>query len=187
MENANYNPAFVPTVVRSGALSTDPFVLIDVGCGMGIDPLWRLFEPSLHAYGFDPQVSETERLRREERNPDVHYHAALVGLPADAEFNKRRTEENGRWSAYFHPMARSSGMVAAERAMEAGERSLAELNSWTREELTTEKLALSDFARQQGLRAIDFIKTDTDGSDLEVLHTAIDLVKETEILGFMVE
>lgn len=187
MDNANYNPAFVPEVVRSGALADDPFVLIDVGCGLGIDPLWRLFEPYLQACGIDPQLSEIERLQREERNPDVHYHAALVGLPDDDEFHKRRADDARRWSAYFHPLARSSGFLATERAKEAGGRSLADLNTWTEEELATEKLTLADFIREQGLRNVDFVKTDTDGSDLEVLLSAVDVVKETGILGFMVE
>src|SRR5438477_13083365 len=100
MDNANYRPVLVPEVVRSGVLADDPFVLIDVGCGMGIDPLWRLFEPHLHGYGLDPQLSEIERLKREERNPDVHYHAALVGLPEDDDYHRRREDDNQRWSAY---------------------------------------------------------------------------------------
>jgi FkbM family methyltransferase len=187
MDNANNNPALVPEVVRSGALTSDPFVLIDVGCGLGIDSLWRRFEPNIHAYGLDPQLSEIERLQREERNVHVHYRAALVGLPNDDEFHKRRAEDARRWSAYFHPLARSSGFLATERATEAGRRSLVELNTWTREELTTEKVTLSDFIREEGLRNVDFVKTDTDGSDLEVLLSAMDVVKETGILGFMVE
>ena len=64
---------------------------------------------------------------------------------------------------------------------------LAELNTWTTEGLTTDKLTLSDFVRQQGLRNVDFVKTDTDGSDLEVSRPPRGVVKETGILGFMVE
>jgi len=187
MDNANYNPALVPEIVKSGALDDDPFVLIDVGCGLGVDPLWRVFEPNLRAHGIDPQIAEIERLGREERNPHVHYHAALVGLPDDDEFRKRRVDDARRWSAYFHPLARSSGFLATERAKEAGRRSLEELNTWTTEELTTDKVKVGDFVRQQGLRSIDFVKTDTDGSDLEVLLSTVDVIKETGILGFMVE
>jgi FkbM family methyltransferase len=187
MDNANYQPALVPEVVRSGVIADNPFVLIDVGCGLGIDTLWRLFEPNLHAYGIDPQISEVERLRREERNPEVHYHAALVGLPEGDDYHRRRADDNREWSAYFHPLARSSGFLATERATSAGQRSLSDLNTWTMEELTTEKVTLAQFARQQDLRSVDFVKTDTDGSDLEVLISAADAVRETGILGFMVE
>lgn len=183
----NANPALVGQVVRSGALTDDPFVLIDVGCGLGLDPSWRLFEPNLHAHGIDPQLSEIERLRRKERNPRVHYHPALVGLPDDDDYHKRRADDARRWSAYFHPMARSSGFLATQRAKEAGRRSLAELNTWATEELATEKVTLSEFVRQQGLRNVDFVKTDTDGADLEVLLSAVNAIRETGILGFMVE
>ena len=60
-----------------------------------------------------------------------------------------------------YPLARSSGFLATERATEAGRRSLAELNTWTTEELTTKKVALSDFVRNEGLRSVDFVKTYT--------------------------
>src|SRR5215831_20428967 len=187
MDNATSRPALVPEVVGSGVLADDPFVLIDVGCGLGIDPLWRLFEPHLHAYGFDPQVSEVARLQREKRNPHVQYHAALVGLPEDDDYHRRREEDNRCWSAYFHPLARSSGFLATERETNAGQRSLSELNTWSLEELTTEKVSLSQFTLERSLRNVDFVKTDTDGSDLEVLLSAADVVRETGILGFMVE
>lgn len=187
MDNAQYDPTLVPYIVRRGALVRNPFVVIDVGCGMGIDPLWRLFEPYLQAHGIDPQVSEIGRLRRAERNRDVRYHAALVGLPDDDDYHRQRAIDRGRDSPYFHPFARSSGALASKRATEAGGRSLSELNTWSLEELTDDKLSLSEFIRQLGLHDVDFVKTDTDGSDLEVLLSARDAVRETGILGFMVE
>ena len=58
MDNVNYSTKLLPVIVRSRALEQDPFILLDVGCGMGLDPAWRLFEPDLHAHGFDPQIAE---------------------------------------------------------------------------------------------------------------------------------
>jgi hypothetical protein len=179
------HPRFVPYVVGSGVLKDDPFVLFDVGCGLGIDSAWRLFEPHFHAHGFDPQVDEVARLTGEERNPDVHYHVALVGLPDDHEFHLRRRSET--YSPYFDPITRSSAYAAAAQEIDAGGRSLSEFNSWQEEPLTTGRVSLTDFARGWGLEGLDFVKTDTDGGDYEVLLSALELVSETGILGFMVE
>ena len=174
-------------MIENGALANDPFVLIDVGCGMGIDPLWRLFEPYLVAHGLDPQIAEVARLRREETNPAVAYHASLVGLPNDHDFHRRRVAARAAQSPYFDPMARSSGTYAAAQEIDAGRRSLSELNTWNAEELTENKKTLSEFIASERIQGVDFVKTDTDGSDYEVLISAAGSIREAGILGFMVE
>jgi FkbM family methyltransferase len=185
MENTNPDAPFTRAVVAGGALASDPFVVIDVGCGMGIDPLWRVFEPHFHARGLDPQVDEIERLAAAEENPSVRYRATLVGLPDEDEYHRKRREEG--WSPYFHPVMRSSGYVAAARELERGRRSLPELNSWQAERLTARKIGLSDFVAGEGLTSVDFVKIDTDGADYEVLLSARTAIHDAEILGFMVE
>src|SRR5258707_7939415 len=94
-------------IVRRGVVRDDPFVLIDVGCGLGIDDAWRLFEPYLHVHAFDPQVEEIRRMTEAERNPDVHYHAGFVGLPDGHPFRDQRAAESSR-DAYFTPWSRLS-------------------------------------------------------------------------------
>jgi hypothetical protein len=186
LDNAEYNPKFVPYVMRSDALHDDPFVLLDVGCGMGLDPLWRFFEPHLVAHGFDPQIDEVERLNRVEKNPAVHYHASLVGLPQDDSFHQRRRLTGGE-ASYYEPARRSSGFAAVERETQRGRDSLVELNSWHEHALATEKASISNFVRGEELKTVDFVKIDTDGGDFEVVLSAADVIDEAEILGFMVE
>ena len=187
MDNANYHPDFTRSVVRGGALGDHPFVLIDVGCGMGIDELWRVFEPHLVARGLDPQLEEVERLRREETNPRVAYETSLVGLAGDEPFHERHRLDCERASQYFSPWPRTSAAAAIEREAESGRRSLPELNSWQAERLAESKVTLTEFVQEQGLATVDFVKTDTDGSDYEVLLSAMELVRGKEVLGFMVE
>jgi len=49
------------------------------------------------------------------------------------------------------------------------------------------KVSLSDFASENGLDSIDFIKIDTDGTDLEVAISAESTFSQCGVLGFMIE
>jgi FkbM family methyltransferase len=187
VDNADYRPRLLPLVLESGLLADDPFVLIDVGCGQGPDPLWRQFGDAFVMHGFDPNIEEIERLAAEEESPNVHYHASLVGLPDDHEFHERWRRDRREASGYFEPWLRTSAAVALERVWEEGNRSLAESNAWNQHELTRAKTSVDDFVRAAGIVDVDFVKTDTDGHDLEVLLSAERTLRETGVLGLLVE
>jgi FkbM family methyltransferase len=186
MDSVEYQPSMLPEVVASGALADDPFVLVDVGCGLGIDPLWRLFEPYLHVEAFDPQVAEIDRLRAAETNEHVHYHAALVGLPDDDPFvTRRRTQEHRETS--FNPWDRLSTAAAISAAKAKGDTDLEETNDWDLRELTTRRVGLADALSESGVASVDFVKTDTDGGDFEVLQSFESAIESSRVLGFVVE
>lgn len=188
MDNADYYPKLLPVVLDSGALAEDPFVLLDVGCGMGPDPVWRLFGDALHVYGFDANIDEIERLTQVEESPGVHYRAALVGLPDDHPFNVRRAADaDPDVHAYFNPWGRTSTMAALDKAWSSGDHRLSETNAWAQARLATEKISLDAFVAEEGITSVDFVKVDTDGSDLEVLHSAEAMLNDTRVLGLMVE
>ena len=46
---------------------------------------------------------------------------------------------------------------------------------------------MSDFAEQQKLASVDFIKIDVDGTDLDVVISSEPIVKPRQVLGFVVE
>jgi FkbM family methyltransferase len=186
MDNTNYDPAMLRKIVRADALVDDPFVLVDVGCGLGIDAVWRTFGPHLRAHALDPQLVEIERLRGEEKNPNVHYHAALVGLPEDHPVARRR-REIAYEETYFEPFGRTSAMAAFAHATAAGGASFYETNDWTVLELSTRRVGLAEFLRSEGIAHVDFVKTDTDGGDLEVLLSFEEEIAASGVLGFMVE
>ena len=85
MEGIGTARRMLPLLRGAGAFHDDPFVLIDVGCGGGIDLAWREFGDNLVAHGFDPVRSECRRLQARESLPGVKYHSRLVGLPPDHE------------------------------------------------------------------------------------------------------
>jgi FkbM family methyltransferase len=186
VDNVDYSPAMVQEIVRGGVLAEDPLVVVDVGCGLGIDPVWRLFEPSLRVEAFDPQVDEIERLSRAETNPNVHYHAALVGLDDDDPFLVEQRAAAVQEHAH-NPWSRLSTAAALAAAVSEGPGDLEERNDWMLRELVSSKVGLGAFLRDQGVESADFVKTDTDGADFEVLRSLGDAVEELELLGFMVE
>jgi hypothetical protein len=69
----------------------EPVTLFDVGCSGGVG--WDIFGSALRATGFDPLVTEIERLRYVERRPNVDYQTAFVGLSA-AQEKERETYES---------------------------------------------------------------------------------------------
>jgi FkbM family methyltransferase len=186
VDSVDYTPPMLQQVVRRGAFSDDPFVLVDVGCGLGIDPAWRLFEPHLRVEALDPQLDEIERLRSEETNRHVRYHAALVGLPDDDPFLIKRREDESSEQAY-NPWSRLSTAAATNAATRAGDTDLEETNDWQLRDLATRKVGLAEFLRGQGLSSVDFVKTDTDGSDFEVLRSFEEAIEPLQVLGCVVE
>ena len=75
-------PLSFPALIAD-KLKTENFVLLDIGCSGGLDPMWRAFEPRLRALGIDASATECQRLAGLERNPDVSYVAAFVSSAAD--------------------------------------------------------------------------------------------------------
>jgi FkbM family methyltransferase len=179
MDNVTYSPEMLTEVTAGDALAGDPFMLVDVGCGLGIDDAWRTFGAHLRAHAFDPQIDEIERLAAAEENPHVRYHAAFVGLPGAP------VQEPP--DSYFEPITRSSTFAALRRAQKVGPLSLVETNDWQDRELSDRTVGLADFLRSQGVERVDFVKIDTDGNDLNVLRSVEELIEPSRMLGFMVE
>ena len=187
MEFSSPHPHFTLDTVKRGLLDAAPFTLIDVGCSGGLSSLWRHFEPSLKAFAVDPVVDECARLATMEKNPAVRYIPAFVGLPPDHPFNRERgcrspTERN--------PWARLAAASATEflARRTKPEAQLPVLNNWQTERLAdVRKYTLAELAAREGFNDVDFIKVDIDGNDLEALHSGEALIRESPVLGFVLE
>ena len=185
MDNATYDPKMLPVVVAGDALADDPFVLIDVGCGLGIDPAWRFFRDKLRGHGFDPQVAEVERLEAAEKG-GMQYHAAFIGLPDDHPLVVRRNARRAE-DSYFDVFGRTSASAAQQRAAAIGDSSFYETNDWVSADLAHEKLGLAEALRREGVEQVDFVKIDTDGSDRDVVLSFEEMIETSGVLGFMIE
>ncbi len=166
----------------------DPLVLVDVGCALGIDPVWRQFAPDLVAVGIDPQLAECERLNGEETDPRVHYRPGLVGVPATHPLRQSAETLDERMAAYHEPFERTSAAYAlATDATSSRTPETRATETWRDQILATEQLTLAELADSEGLTYVDFIKSDTDGNDLDVVVSAEPVLRERGVLGLVVE
>lgn len=171
------------------ALSSERFMLFDVGCSGGIDGIWRLFGDRLSSFGFDPSVAEIARLRGLEPSPQIAYEAAFVGVPDDHPIRLRRgrrpfTERNP-WNRLT---AARTVEIRADEIKAASEREKMQLNVWGATELTTAPTVfLPEFITQRGIGSIDFIKIDIDSCDYDVLQSLGDDLASRQVLGLGLE
>lgn len=163
-----------------GVFARSPFTLVDAGCRGGIGSMWRRFAPHLVAHGFDPLVDECERLSQAEPLETVHYHARYVGLPADDPFILRRQQDTAT-HPNRNPWSRLSAARAAEilRARGPGDAPSVRLAD------PAARVGIAEFAGEQNVAAIDFLKIDVDGDDYAVLRSADGVLDH--VLGVRIE
>jgi FkbM family methyltransferase len=182
MEGTNLNPAMTRFAVADGLLDED-FTLIDVGCSGGIHDHWRAFGEQLRSFGFDPQRQECARLNEREANPRVRYFPYFVGLQPDHWFHQRRQPAGTPQYRYFQTYL---DQLSAGFALECS-RDVQQQSNPIFEDLTTDRIGVSQFVRERAVGDVDFVKIDTDGGDLEVLLSCEEVIRSGAVLGFMVE
>ncbi len=173
--------------MKQFAAARDPasdFYVIDVGASGGIAAHWKLFGDRLRAVGFDPLISEVERLNKQEQRPRVRYEAAFVGahnfdelFPPELRNDRLRSRNND-------PFQRVSAVRAQEILSMDYVREV--FNRGEVAAVADRVIALDDYVPKPEYDAVDFIKVDTDGHDFEVLLGARDLL-DGHVLGLMVE
>lgn len=188
MDFGSHHHTLTRCLVERGHFDSHPLTVLDVGCGGGIAPLWRRFEPSLRVLGVDPQISECRRLNAEESNRQVRYVPAFLGLPDDHPFRQARGARSA-WTANPWERLSAARAMAILRAQTPPAERVAILNEWHETPLveTAQKLGVDDLAAREGLHAVDFIKIDVDGPDLEVILSAENTVRQSPVLGVVME
>jgi hypothetical protein len=153
------------------------FSLVDVGASGGIGWWWAAFGEALVAVGFDPLVTNMRKVAAAETRPRVTYESAFVGC---AGFDTLFPNEQ-RW--FFDPYRRSSA-VRAEEILHVD--FVADHFNEGDELVWSDRHVILDERFPDG-SSLDFLKVDTDGSDIQVLLGADRLLREGGFLGVMVE
>ena len=179
----------VDAVVASRALADDPVVVVDVGCGLGIDVGWRCFGPDLRVFGFDPNLDEIERLAATEQHPGIEYAAGWVGLPPGHPFSiaQRGGDYWGRnpWDRLSVTAAmRHAPAAAADEPDEPAEETHA---TESRVADADRRIVLDEYLAAVGVPSVDFVKLDVDGPDFEVLVSLERILAAGPTLGVGME
>jgi len=163
----------------TSALADKYFTLLDIGCRAGIDSAWRVFGTRLRAFGFDPNVSEVNRLTEHETNPGVIYIPQFVGLPA-GDIGAERMRSGDYWA--HNPWQRLSVArtqeIRASKAAQANAGPLAD---------PRDSVIIPQFLRERGIHDVDFIKIDVDGADFLILRSLVKTFADVKVLGVGIE
>jgi len=169
-------------LVERGVFKGSEFGLVDVGASGGIDARWAVFGDQLRAWGFDPLEGEVERLNALGRQ-DVSYHAYWVGYKGYQELLERVPSAiPDRPGISNDPGLRFS----VWKALPPSEAVKSYDGSGSQRQ-TERRIDLDDFFTGDVRQTVDFIKTDTDGHDYEVLLGAAGLLRESPVLGVQAE
>jgi hypothetical protein len=181
----NYAAPFTRSLLARGVFASSPFVLADVGASGGIEDYWRVFQPHLKAFGFDPLLKEVERLNQIEPSADVRYYPYFVGEPSYEQLFPPAISGDPvlGWSDQVYER---TSAVRAQKIL-----SMSFTQRFNNEDpeilLTDQRTSLDDFFSRTPTDTIDFIKVDTDGHDYEVLLGARLTMADKQVLGFLVE
>jgi len=154
----------------------DRLVVVDVGCRWGFAERFLEAEGRVRVYGFDPDRAECARL-------EAAYAAlspgtvTLVPLALAGRPGRRRlhlTREPACSSLYEPDPALTSTHPSLDCARLVGTEEI-------------EAVTLDDWAREAGTGPIDYLKLDTQGSELEILQGAERVLAEVRCLQIEVE
>jgi FkbM family methyltransferase len=152
----------------------DPLVLVDVGARGGLKSNWIPAKPHLRVVGFEPDPNEFEQLSQ---RPDVRDGSTVVVGSA---------VHNRKGPARFH-LAQDRGLSSI---FEPNHEFLAAFPEAGRFETTAVREvsadALDTLLPSRNIHSVDFLKADTQGSELFVLQGAERLLASS-VLGVEVE
>lgn len=146
--------------------------IVDVGCRWGFAEKF-LVDDNVIIYGFDPDENECAKLREQYQNDKIQ----LIPLGLSDKAGKATlylTKEPACSSLYKPKKNLTDNYPSLECMKEVGQ---------TKVELTT----LDKWAKKQGVDVVDYIKIDTQGSELNILKGAKKLLKTIRFIEIEVE
>ena len=180
----NLRPKLTIDLVEKRVFAGEPFSLIDVGASGGIADYWKVFGDSLTALGFEPLIAEADRLNAA-APPNVRYEAAFVSsTDQQTEHGQKLNADRIRYRDN-QPFPRTSAWRAASTQRLDYVRTYYDASGSGA--LSTTTVTLDDVYGRGERPYVDFIKIDTDGHDYYVLRGAQRMLRESPVLGLVVE
>lgn len=159
----------------------DVFYVLDVGASGGVEDHWLLhFGDQFFADGFDPLVREISLLNREAPS-NVKYWDAFIDGGLLLRHVTSPHPEDVRLTAFDRTTASEFGRIKSQNYGQQV------FNRGEALEFTSTRFSIDEFIRQHERPRPNFIKVDTDGSDLPVLLGASESLSDYACLGVQVE
>jgi FkbM family methyltransferase len=169
----NPDPAMTRYVVeRTELLRENPVVIVDVGARWGFNSEWRVFGDCLRMYCFEPDEAECARLNKA-ADPNVTYIPIALGAKSSTG-TLYETKVGASSGLYRTNMTFFSRLLNGDNAVIVREHDV--------------KLSTLDAAMQQrGVAAVDFVKIDVEGAELDVLLGGEQCLQSFTLLGVLSE
>ena len=154
-----------------------PLTIVDVGARWGVAERWSALAPDLRVYGFDPDPEECERLNAAlgDTGGDRITEYVPSALAATAGTMRLHVTAEPACSSMYPPVARLSRVFRELECIEQTDR--IEVNVTT----------LDMWCADHDVEVIDFLKLDTQGSELGVLQGAERMLGSVLVLEIEVE
>jgi FkbM family methyltransferase len=175
----NSNPLMTKHLVEDlRAFRSAPVTILDVGARGGINEEWLVFGQDLRVICFEPDEEECKRLQAQsmlanESGPRLQYvPTALGGTTGGATLYEARLPAST--SLYRTRMSYFDRFVNGDNGVVVGERQV-------------QVQTLDEACRRHDIGAVDFMKLDVEGAELDVLNGGAAFLRTACVLGVLSE
>lgn len=155
--------------------------VLDIGARSGPDTRWSDSTLPVHVTAFEPDEEECRRLNAEtylSKGVSVTYHPVALG--EEGQTRILRLYRDRRLSSFYQPNDRLLDVFPIRRL-------LSEEPFAVDREIELQCRSLDTFCRDSLLKDIDYIKVDTQGSELEILASGAEMLNQTFAVEVEVE
>ena len=165
LKSIKYSAKFTKHIIANNAFKKNPFVLVDVGARGGFAPYWSIFSDQINRIGFEPDAKECERINN--ASSDLKQRVYPYALH----------KSKGTYPFYITKLPNSSGFYPIDSSIAKRFPILEPLTTVSVKELSA--IDFDSFASEHGIEYVDFMKLDTEGSELDILEGAVKTLKKT--------
>ncbi len=153
----NPNPRLTKYLVAAGIFAENPLTVIDIGAKGGFENHWSFYGEQARLIGFEPNIAEYEKLLKESAPNRRYFPTALSDVKGTRKFH-----------VYSY--------ASASSFLKPNFNFLKRLPDWInfaiKKNISVRTDTVDSVMRSGGIGAVDFIKLDTQGTELEILKGA---------------